>query len=242
MAAIAAARAQGVQVVFVTGRMYQSAAPYAAQLGLEGLPMATYNGAAIWDYPSARLLYHAPLSMEACKRLAAFCEARNLHLNAYVNDELYVADLGELTQQYVAVAGVQPHPVGSLFLWMTEPSTKMLIMAERDQVPSLKRELAELLGPEVNVTSSIATFVEITSQRATKGLALEWIANTMGFQREEVMAVGDSYNDLSMLQWAGTSFAMAGAPDDVKRAATHVTQAGSGLGVAEALERMGLVG
>lgn len=240
--AVAAAQARDVHVVIVTGRMYQSALPFARELKLDGLPMGTYNGAAIWEYPSGRLLYHEPLPLEAGKKVAAFCEANGLHLNAYVDDELYVPDLGERTQRYIAVAGVKAHPVGSLFLWMSKPSTKLLIVDEPERIQAIRPEIQELLGPSYHVTSSIPSFLEITSERATKGVALEWIANSLGVAREEVMAVGDAYNDLPMLKWAGTSFAMTHSPDEVKRAATYVAEGGPGLGVADALERMGLVG
>lgn len=239
--AVAAARARGVHVVFVTGRMYQSAAPFARQLGLDGLPMGTYNGAAIWDYPSGRMLYHEPLPLGACKKVAAFCEARGLHLNAYVDDELYVPDMGERTRNYIAVAGVKAHAVGSLFLWLAKPSTKLLIVDEPEMVQALRPEVKELLGPTFHVTSSIPSFLEITHEGATKGVALQWIARSLGIPREQVMAVGDAFNDLSMLQWAGTSVAMTHSPDEIKRGVTFVAEGGPGVGVAYALERMGLV-
>lgn len=240
--AIAAARARGVHVTFVTGRMYQSAVPYARELGLDGMPVGTYNGAAIWDYPTGRTLFHEPLPLEVCKRVAAFCEARGLHLNAYVDDELYVPNMGERTRKYIAVAGVKANAVGSLFLWLAKPSTKMLIVDEPEVIQRLRREVRELLGPTFHITSSIPTFLEITHERATKGLALEWIARSLGIPREQVMAVGDAYNDLPMLQWAGTSVAMTHSPDEIKRGVTFVAEGGPGAGVAYALERMGLVG
>lgn len=239
--AIAAAQARGVRVVFVTGRMYQSAVPYARQLNLDDLPIGTYNGAAVWDYPSNRLLYHAPLPLEVSKKVAAFCEARRLHLNAYVDDELYVPDMGERTRNYIAIAGVKAHAVGSLFLWLAKPSTKLLIVDEPENLLALRPELQELVGPSLHLTSSFPHFLEITHERATKGLALKWIADSMGIPREQVMAVGDALNDLSMLQWAGTSVAMSHSPDEIKRAATFVAEGGPGLGVVNALQRVGLV-
>ncbi len=239
--AVAAARARGIKVVIVTGRMYQSARPYAQQLGLAGLPVGTYNGAAIWDFPSGKLLSHEPMPLEACKRLAAFCEAKGLHLNAYMDDELYVPSMSERTRDYVAVAGVEAHPVGSVFLWLTRPSTKMLIVAEPDEIQGIKPEVLELMGPTFNVVQSHPKFLEVTGERATKGHALAWIANSLGIPRESVMAVGDAGNDMAMFRWAGTSFAMEHSMDEVKRAANYVAKGGPGIGVVDALERMGLV-
>lgn len=232
---------RGVKVVLNTGRMYQSTTRYARELGLENLPIGTYNGAAVWDYPSGKNLYHEPLPLETCRRLAAFCEDRGLHLNAYVDDELYVAELTEKARDYAAIAGVKVHAVGSLSRWLSKASTKMLIVDTPEAVQALRPEIKALVGPSCHVTSSIPKFLEITSERATKGHALAYIARELGIPREQVMAVGDAYNDLAMIEWAGTSFAMTHSPDEVKRAATYVAEGGPGLGVVDALERMGLV-
>lgn len=239
--AIAKARARGVQFAIVTGRMYQAAVPFARELGLEGMPLIAYNGALVKEYPSGRTISHQPLQLEVAKALAAFCEARGYHLQAYVDDELYVPDLGPLTDAYVAVARVKPYPVGSIFLWLQKSPTKMLVVDDQARIPQIHHELQELLGAAVHVTHSMPRFAEVTSDKATKGLALEAVAQSLGLDRTEVMAIGDGMNDISMLTWAGTSFAMANGPEALRKAATHVTESGPGEGVAEALERMGLI-
>lgn len=240
--AVAAAKARGVNFAIVTGRMYQSAIPLAQELGLENMPLVAYNGAMIREYPSGRTIYHEPVPLEVCKALAAFCEARNLHLQAYVDDELYVPDLGPGTQRYIGVAKVKPHSVGSLFLWLQEPSTKLLIIEDPEKITAIQEEVRELVGPSVNVAQSYPDFLEIVNSKVNKGTALEALARSLGLEREEVMAVGDGMNDMDMINWAGTSFAIAHAPEALRRAATYVTTAGAGDGVAEALNRMGLTG
>lgn len=239
--AIAAAKARGVQFVVVTGRMWKSGAPYAAELGLEGLPLVSYNGGMVREFPSGRPIFHQPVPLELCKALAAYCEAHGLHLQAYVDDDLYVPDLGPKTQYYVSIANVKATPVGSMFLWLKDPSTKLLIVDEPERIKQLQPEVARLLGPSVNVASSYPEFLEIVHGEVSKGVALKAVADSLGVAREEVMAIGDALNDVPMLRWAGTSFAVGHAAEAVKRAATHVTEAGPSLCVAEALERFGLV-
>lgn len=226
--------------MIVTGRMYQSTTAYARELGLEGMPVVAYNGALVKEYPSGRTLYHEPVPVATCKSLAAFCENRGYHLQAYIDDQLYVPDMGPRTHQYLEIARVKATPVGSLFLWFTEASSKLLIIEDPARMPDLQREVQELLGPSVEVAQSYPMFLEIVNRQVSKGKALAAVAESLGFTREEVMAVGDGMNDLPMITWAGTSFAMAHAPEGLKRVATHVTEQGPGLGVAEALERMGL--
>lgn len=239
-AAIAAARGRGVQFAIATGRMYQSAAPFASELGLENMPIVAYNGALLKEFPSGKTLFHEPMPVETGRKLAAFCEAHQYHLQAYVDDKLYVGSMDRRTEQYQSIARVPAFPVGSIFLWLQEPSTKMLVVDDPERIPRILREIRSLLGDEAQVVSSYPTFVEVTSSRVTKATGLEKVAALLGVERSEVMAIGDAMNDIPMLSWAGVSFAIGTAVDPVKRAARYVTEKGPGEGVAEALQRMGL--
>jgi Cof subfamily protein (haloacid dehalogenase superfamily) len=178
--------------------------------------------------------------VEACRAAAAYCEAHGYHLQAYVNDELYVPDLVPRTQEYMALAGVKAHAVGSLFLWLQEPSAKLLIIDDPARIPAIQAEMQELLGSAVNAAPSHPQFLEMVTAGVSKGKALAAVAASLGVARDEVMAVGDGMNDVPMLTWAGTSFAMGHAPEALRKVATYVTTEGPGDGVAEALERMGL--
>jgi Cof subfamily protein (haloacid dehalogenase superfamily) len=192
------------------------------------------------EFPSGRLIYHEPVPLETCKALAAFCEAHGYHVQAYVDDQLYVPDMGPHTQEYVGIFGVKATPVGSLFLWLQNPSTKMLIIDDPARIPAIQAEVKALLGPAVNTASSHLQFLEVVSAQVSKGKALAAVAANLGIAREEVMAIGDGMNDKAMLTWAGTSFAIAHAPEALKKAATYVTVSDAGDGVAEALMRMEL--
>jgi Cof subfamily protein (haloacid dehalogenase superfamily) len=193
------------------------------------------------EFPSGRLIYHEPVPLETCKALAAFCEAHGYHVQAYMDDQLYVPDMGPRTQEYVSISGVKATPVGSLFLWLQSPSTKMLIVDDPARIPAIQAEVEALVGPAVNAAQSHPQFLDIVSAQVSKGKALAAVAANLGIAREEVMAIGDGMNDMEMLTWAGTSFAMAHAPEALKKVARYVTVSGPGEGVAEALMRMELV-
>jgi hydroxymethylpyrimidine pyrophosphatase-like HAD family hydrolase len=80
-------------------------------------------------------------------------------------------------------------------------------------------------------------FLEITRKEATKGQALKFLSEKEGISAEEIVAIGDSYNDLDMLQFAGTGVAVANAPQEVKNAADVITRAAAEDGVAVFLEK-----
>lgn len=240
-AAVRAARERGVRFIIVTGRMYRASAPYAAELGLDGLPLVAYNGAMVREFPSGRPIAHEPVPLEVCRTLAEYCEDRGLHVQAYVNDELFVPDLGPETQHYVSIARVNATSVGKLSRWLTEPSTKMLIIDEPRRIAGeIQAEVETLLGRTARAAPSSPEFLEIVSKPVSKGAALAAVADSMGLRRDEVMAIGDGMNDMAMLAWAGTSFAVGHAPEALRKVATHVTSSGPSDAVAEALEKLGL--
>lgn len=79
--------------------------------------------------------------------------------------------------------------------------------------------------------------LEVTHPLATKGRALQWVADRLGLDRSEVMAVGDGQNDVEMISWAGTGVAISHCGTLVEAAADWVTPGGVGTGVAEAIQR-----
>ena len=84
------------------------------------------------------------------------------------------------------------------------------------------------------------SLVDVTAPNATKGQALAWRARQLGLERDEVMAVGDNFNDLEMLEYAGTAVVMANAVDSLKRAGWHVTGHQDDAGLAAAVRRFAL--
>jgi hydroxymethylpyrimidine pyrophosphatase-like HAD family hydrolase len=84
------------------------------------------------------------------------------------------------------------------------------------------------------------SLIDVTSPTATKGRALAWRAREMGLDRQEVMAVGDNFNDLEMLEFAGTPVVMANAVPELKQRGWHVTGHQDAGGVAQAISRFAL--
>ena len=86
------------------------------------------------------------------------------------------------------------------------------------------------------------SLVDITAPTATKGHALAWRAGQLGLGSDEVMAVGDNFNDLEMLEYAGTAVVMANAVAGLKRPGWHVTGHQDDAGLGQAIRRFALDG
>lgn len=235
-ALIKKAKEQNIQVTLATGRMYQSVLPFAQELDL-AIPLITYNGALVKDSATGKVYYHEPIPLEYAKKITEIVKKRDVNLNLYLNDTLYVKELNARTELYVSIANVEAVPVGDLGEFLKEPPTKMLIIGEPDVLAGLAAEVGENLGDRVEITKSKPYFLEIISQKVTKGQALKSLAEKLGIKQEEVIAFGDNYNDLSMIEYAGLGVAMGNAPQEIKDQANLVALSNEEEGVAEVLEK-----
>ena len=114
--------------------------------------------------------------------------------------------------------------------------------AMRSLTESLRRDARDFAVSLTEYVHRDFSLVDITAPGATKGRALAWRAEQLGLGRDEVMAVGDNFNDLEMLEFAGTPVVMANAVDGLKRREWHVTGHQDECGLAEAIRRFALDG
>jgi len=233
--AIQGAIKKGTLVTFATGRMFCSALPYALELGLD-LPLITYQGALV-KYADGREVYHRPIELATAKEVIEFAKPSGLHVNAYIDDELYMAADTHWGRQYAAIAKAPIHYIDLPGELMTDP-TKILFIGESDELDIWARKISETFSTAVNVTKSKDTFLEISHPKATKGNALRELVEALHIKREEVIAIGDNMNDLDMIQYAGCGVAVGNAVRALKEAANLVAKSNDDDGVAEIIEQL----
>lgn len=239
--AIGQARARGIRVTLATGRMFCSAEPCAAALGLD-LPLITYNGALIRSTISGEVLAHTPVPLDVCLDVAEYCKERALTLNVYVDDGLRVSEMNDEVRYYEELGGVRAEIVGDLPEYLQAlraqgglGSTKLLIVTDPVRATLCMDELSGRFAGRLAVTKSKSKFVEMMRPEVSKARALSFLADSWGIKPSEVMAIGDSLNDLEMIAYAGIGVAVANASGVVRQAADVVTTRPGGLGVAEAI-------
>jgi len=230
-AAIQRAAKEGILVTLATGRMFCSALPYARQLQID-LPLITYHGALIRMADSRETLLHIPVPLDLAREAAAIAEEKGLHINVYINDRLYVAEENEFSRYYQSIAGVEVEAVGRISTFLREAPTKITIINREGTLLKLRDFLLQRFGSSLAINLSKPDFLEITDRSATKGRALQFLAEMHRIPREQVAAIGDSYNDLDMLQYAGIGVAVANARQEIKEAASIVTESNLNNGVA----------
>lgn len=112
--------------------------------------------------------------------------------------------------------------------------------AMRSLTEALQREARAFAVSLTEYVHRDFSLVDVTAPGATKGRALAWRAEQLGLSRDQVMAVGDNFNDLAMLEYAGTPVVMANAVEGVKRPGWHVTAHQDDGGLAQAIRRFAM--
>jgi 5-amino-6-(5-phospho-D-ribitylamino)uracil phosphatase len=215
--AIADAMEKDIHVVLSTGRWLQSCYPYAESLSLESY-LITVNGGQIWTKDKQLLEQH---TLPAEKLEKMYHLAKELGMSTWMisTDDMYRNCIPEdVHEQQWLKFGCESH--NEIIL------EKML------------RELSYIEGLEI--TNSLPTNMEINPEGVNKAQALQKVCNKIGITMNEVMAVGDSLNDIKMIQQAGIGVAMGNAQEAVKKAADFVTDTNNNDGVGKAIKRFAL--
>lgn len=234
--AIKEVRAKGIRVTLATGRMYCSALSYARQIEVD-IPLITYQGAFVKCSLFGNILYYKPLSRQIAQEVLELLKDKRVHYHTYFEDHLYMEALSSEGRAYSELAGVEPIIVNSLIesLQDKEAIKIMAIIKNEPQIIKVEQALKNTYGTSLNITRSKPNFLEIMNGKANKAAALQVIARHYNIDRAEVLAIGDSYNDLEMIEWAGIGVAMGNARKPVKDIADFVTLTNEEEGVAEAL-------
>jgi hypothetical protein len=234
-------RVRGVVVTLSTGRMFSSARPFAERLEFD-VPLITYGGALVKNAGTGEVLYNRPLEPEVARQVIRFARERKVQANFYLlngdDDELYAELVTPWGKDYDRFSRVPLHRVPDLEALLEEGNPlKLLLIDDEPAADRCLLELRELLGKQVHIAKSKPRFVEVDHPEATKGRALQELAAWLQVERSQILAVGDNYNDIEMLEFAGLGIAVANAPPEVRRLAGHVTASNDEDGVAQALER-----
>ena len=235
-AAIAQAREAGIKVVLSTGRAVPEAADFAARAGCDPLSVCL-GGAALSDNRTLEHLRRWDMPPAAAKKALGLCLDREIELMLFAGEQIVLDPFSHrsLTKTY-------PYPVFHQAAVVTEDPIAYL---EEHNLPLTKihgdwnrpayplEELSQLEG--VELTSSNDHDFELVPKGVNKGRTLALLALILGVPLDQCAGVGDSENDLAMLQAVGFPIAMGNGCDSVKATACHIAPDNAHEGVAQAI-------
>lgn len=238
------AQREGVRLVLASGRPTFGIAALANQLQLAdyGGYVLSYNGGRIIDWCEKTVIFSQVVDQKLVPILYDFAEKAQLPIVTYLPDAILASkNEGEYLAEEARINGM-PIVVAQDFveeaMLIAGGSTKFLIPGEPELLIQLESEMKAALSEQMEVFRSAPFFLELPPKGIDKAQSLQRLLTHLGLERESLMAFGDGFNDLSMIQFAGQGVAMANAVEEVKSIADFVTTSNEEDGIAHALEQL----
>lgn len=242
--ALMKAQREGVRLVLASGRPTFGIAALANQLQLAdyGGYVLSYNGGRIIDWCEKTVIFSQVVDQKLVPILYDFAEKAQLPIVTYLPEAILASkNEGEYLAEEARINGM-PVVVAQNFVEETMHiaggSTKFLIPGEPELLIQLESEMKAALSEQMEVFRSAPFFLELPPKGIDKAQSLQRLLMHLGLERESLMAFGDGFNDLSMIQFAGQGVAMANAVEEVKSIADFVTTSNEEDGIAHALEQL----
>jgi Cof subfamily protein (haloacid dehalogenase superfamily) len=228
---------QGIRIVLCTGRGPSNALPVMEQLGLEGLLIA-HNGALTVTTPELSVIQLEAFAIEDVRCAIEYCRAKGIHCDVSSPYELHADHVTEVELAMYEKHLIVPQQVDDI-LELDIPVVKLTLFGSPEQLDEAEPAINSLQLPDHLYTlRSHDYFLDIMSRSASKGTALRRLTERLGLVAEEVVAIGNYYNDIDMIQFAGLGIAVDNSPDSVKAAADYVTLSNNDEGVHAALQAL----
>jgi Cof subfamily protein (haloacid dehalogenase superfamily) len=233
--AVQAAQEAGIHVVIVTARGWLGSRAIYEQLGLD-TPLILSSGSRLVDgNGQTRWLREMPLDF--CREVISFCTEHEIALRVYVGDEIWNNASHDPLKGNRLTTEIRMENMANE---MHRAAYQIYTKGQRETDLLKERFGAEGSGYKCNILiySDGIPEVSILHPLSNKGAALAALCAEWNVPREEVMAIGDSLNDLSMIEWAGLGVAMSWAPEHVRLRADVVTQKGNPAGCGDVIMKV----
>jgi Cof subfamily protein (haloacid dehalogenase superfamily) len=236
--ALAEAKKKGIIITMCSGRPSNSIVDITKKLEIINNDdyYISYNGSVINDYMGNNIFYK-PISNNILHSLIDLGKEYGVDVQIYSSEGLIVEKYTSRTKKYEQLASININIVNDLKVY--NESTKVLYnYNDIKLLQKMKDHITNLYKDEVNVFFSKPTFLEVCSKEANKGLAVQYLANYLHIKQEEIIAIGDSFNDKYMIEYVGLGVAISNAREEIKEIANYVTKSNNNEnGVAEVINK-----
>lgn len=227
---------KGVIFTISSGRPIQGVQLITKQLEAD-IPVITYNGAMVITGESRQIIYSCTMRREDAIQVERLGRERNTTIAIWADNQLFVNRADERAAKYSELSGTKPQLYEDIEELIDKGINKILWYDEVERINVFQKELRNKLNPTINYHTSQPFFLEFVDVNASKAIALEKLGEFYGIKRDEMIAIGDGFNDLSMIEYAGLGVAMENAPSEIKQAADFVTLSNENDGVAYVIEK-----
>ena len=241
LSTILRAQELGVKIVLASGRPTYGVAPIAKILKLDqyGGYILSYNGGEIINWQTGELLYKNLLKPNVLPYLYQCAKSNNFAIMTYDEGCVVTESPDDIYVRKASLVNVMPIKEVENFLdaVSTRPISKCLIMGEAEKLALLEKEMNNTLNGRMGVFRSEPYFLELVPKGIDKAKSSAFLLNSLQIDKDEMIAIGDGFNDVSLIQYAGLGVAMANAQEIVRKSANYITLSNEEDGVAHVIEK-----
>ena len=240
---------KGIHVVISTGRPFEGI-PF-DQIKGTGINYAiTANGSGIYEISTGKCLYENAMDEELVTPILNFLLTRDIHMDAFIGGKGYTpVQCVETAQKLTVPSSIKNYIIttrtrlDNILQFIHENQLKVQKMTlnfypAADGTLIDRETVRKFLVSNPSITTVCGGYnnLEFTRADANKGVGLRKLAEILGVNPDATMAIGDTENDLAIIEAAGIGVAMGNATDAVKARADYVTTTNTKDGVAAAIE------
>ncbi len=238
--ALLEAQKQGKIVVLASGRPTHGVLPLAEHLKLDeyGGYVLSFNGGVIMDCAAKKVVFQKWLPKEINRTVIEMAEREQVDLLTY-QDDLLITNHPDspYVQLESRVSHLKIQKPEDLAAYVDFAVPKFLMAEEDGYLALVEGRVKAALGGNFSIYRSDPFFLEILPKGIDKAKCLEYLLERISMKREQVIACGDGYNDLSMIRFAGLGVAMENAVLPLRNAADYITASNEEDGVALVVEK-----
>ena len=234
------AQEKGLKIVLASGRPTYGIVPLAKKLKLDEYEgyILSYNGGEIIDWKTGELMYKNLLDHDVLPYLYKCAKDNDFAIVTYDGENVLTESPDDeyvLKEARLNVMNIKK--VDNFLEAITHPIAKCLIVGDATRLAVLEKEMHEELKDRMGVFRSEPYFLELVPKGIDKARSLAVLLEELNMTKDEMIAIGDGFNDLSMIQFAGLGVAMANAQQIVRESADYITLSNEEDGVAHVVEK-----
>lgn len=208
------------------------------ELGRFGGFVLAFNGGRIVNYSTGEVAYQAVLDNDIVREIYDYCIKAGCGMVTYDGDRVITGtDIDGYMTFEASINHMELARIDNFREYIDFPLNKCLITAAPEKAEKIEQELSGKFGDKVTIFRSEPYFVEIMPMNVHKATSLEKLLGVLDMDVKDLIACGDGYNDLTMIQYAGVGVAMANAQDIVKQNADYVTLSNDDDGLVPVMDR-----
>lgn len=239
-AALMEAQKRGKKVVLASGRPTPGVTPLAEELCLKdyGGYILSFNGGIIMNCQTNEVLFSKLLPVDANRKIIELAEEHRVDFLTYEGEHIVTNNKeNQYGQKESWITHMPLVEIEDTKSYLNFPVPKFLMLDDGDYLALVEPRVKAALGKNFSVYRSEPFFLEVLPKGIDKAQSLERLLEVIGMTREEMIACGDGYNDLSMIEFAGLGVAMENAVLPLRKIANYITDSNNDDGVGKVVEK-----